>query len=180
MHKKTMIVFTLQGAIGFGIGGMIGGAIWVALDAFLLGFPLMGGIGSLFLSLAFKDWKRTGYFVLWGIIGFSVGFFIAFFIIIALWEPIYRGLFIGILSGGVAGTILTLALKGWERIWLLPLAAALGFGLAGQASMGAFNNASSQILTGALSLAIWGIFGGASAGAALGYLRSINIQTDNN
>ena len=58
---KRIVKFALYGAIGFGVGGAIGGVVWVALDAPQLGFPILGAIGGASLGLILKDRNRAIY-----------------------------------------------------------------------------------------------------------------------
>ena len=68
----------LWGAVGFGIGGAIGGTI--AVDAAIfLGFAIMAGIGGMSLGLALKSWKMAGFLALAGAVGFPLGFYVCVF-----------------------------------------------------------------------------------------------------
>ncbi|MCZ6678970.1 MAG: hypothetical protein O7E52_17190 [Candidatus Poribacteria bacterium] len=162
----------VRGGVGFGLGGAIGGAMWVAFDAPHLGFATLGAVGGAFLGSALKDRKRPWLLAFAGAIGFTVGFFIPFFIVMAIWEPIFTGLFIGAIAGAIGGGVLGLALKQWKKVAFLALAAAIGFGIAVQATWDGLRGFTPQILGGAMSVAIWGIVGGASLGVALGYLET--------
>ncbi len=53
----------------------------------------------------------------------------------------------------------------------MALAGAVGFGIAVQAVWDILRGLSPQVLWGSITLAIWGIIGGAFLGAALGYLE---------
>ena len=84
-RKRSIAAFILWGAVGFGIGGAIGGTI--AVDAAIfLGFPIMAGIGGVSLGLALKSWKMAGFLALAGAVGFPLGFFICVFIGMGLGE----------------------------------------------------------------------------------------------
>jgi len=172
VNRKSVPEFAFLGTLGFGIGGAIGGAIWFALDAPHLGFAVLGGIGGAVLGSALKeDRKRTYLLALASAIGFDVGFLAGFFIVLTLWEPIYRGLLIGAIGGLIGGGALGLrALRDWKRAAILALASALGFGIAVEGTWKVFRGLTPQVLSGTMGLATWGAIGGASLGAALGYL----------
>ena len=56
---KRIAKFSVWGAIGFGVGGAIGGATWVAFDAPHIGFAIFGALGGASFCLNRGDWKRT-------------------------------------------------------------------------------------------------------------------------
>ena len=169
---KRIVKFALYGALGFGVGGVIGGAVWVALDAPQLGFPIFGAIGGASLGFSLKDGKRAMLLALAGAIGFGVGFLMGFFIVLTIWEPVYvEGLLLGVVGGTLGGASFGLVLRNWGKTGLLALAGAVGFGIAVQAAWDLLRGLSPQVLWGAITLAIWGIVGGAFLGAALGYLE---------
>lgn len=169
--------FTLWGAIGFGVGGAIGGAVWVAFDTPQLGFPILGTIGGASLGVSLKDGKRTMLLALAGAIGFGVGFLTGFFIVLTIWKPVHiEGLFLGAVGGTVGGASFGLVLRNWVKAGLLALAGAVGFGIAVQAVWDILRGLSPQVLWGSITLAIWGIIGGAFLGAALGYLEKRKVD----
>lgn len=162
----------VSGTLGFGIGGAIGGAIWVAFDAPHLGFAIFGALGGVSLSLSLADWKATILIAVACAVGFDIGFLLPFFISLVIWEPMYgQGLFLGGIGGAIGGVSLGLSMKEWRKTWLLALAGAIGFGIAAQAFWDILRGLVPHVLWGAITLAIWGIVGGASLGAALGYLE---------
>ena len=55
---------------------------------------------------------------------------------------------------------------------VLALASAVGFGAVVQATLGHPVSLTAQILSGAITLAIWGLAGAASLGVAMGYLEN--------
>jgi len=178
VRRKSISVFALLGAFGFAIGGGIGGTIWFALDAPHLGFAIMGGVGGAVLGLALKAWKRAYLLALASAIGFDAGFLAGFFIVLTLWDPTYRGLLIGAIGGLVGGGALgLLALRDWNRAGILALASALGFGIAVEGTWKVFRGLAPQVLSGTMGLATWGAIGGASLGAALGYLSKTKADT---
>ena len=176
-HRTNYPAFALWGMIGFGIGGAIGGAIWVAFDAPHLGFAILGAVGGASLGVASQGWKKAWLLALACAIGFDIGFLIAFFIPLAVWEPIHgQGLLIGAIGGAIGGASIGIALKDWKRAGLLSLASAIGFSIAVWFTWDRLRGLTPQILWGAITLAIWGAFGGTFLGFTLGYLK--NKETD--
>ncbi|MFC1969913.1 hypothetical protein ACFLVV_01700 [Chloroflexota bacterium] len=172
LKRKSISAFTLWGALGFGIGGAIGGAIWVAFDAPHFGFAVLGAVGGASLGLVLKDRKTAGLLALAGAIGFGIGFLTGFFILLVIWQPIHmQGAFIGALGGAVGGASLGIASRSWKSVGVLALASAIGCGAVVQATLGHPVGLTAQILSGAITLAIWGAVGGASLGVAMGYLE---------
>ena len=184
MGERTKVVkarsthqLVVYGIVGFGVGGAIGGAIWVAFDAPHIGFAILGALGGTSLSLNLKDWKATIIIALACAIGFDIGFLLPFFISLVIWEPVYgQGLFVGCIGGAIGGVSLGFGTKEWSKTWLLAIAGAIGFGIAAQALWDILRGLEPQVLWGAITLAIWGIVGGASLGAALGYVEKKNIM----
>jgi hypothetical protein len=169
---RRIVEVALWGAGGFGVGGAIGGVAWVALDAPQLGFPILGAIGGASLGVALKDGKRAMLLALAGAIGIGIGFLTGFFTVLTIWEPVHvEGLFLGAVGGSLGGAAFGLALRSWRKAGLLSLAGAVGFGVAVQAFWYMLRGLEPQVLWGAITLAVWGIVGGAFLGAALGYLE---------
>jgi hypothetical protein len=82
----------------------------------------------------------------------------------------------GVVGGAIIGASLALAFGGWERIIVLSLAGGVGFGagvvIGTFALQGMFGEGFLVGTLGTIILyAITGIIGGASLGAALGYLE---------
>jgi len=176
VKARSIQRLVVYGIIGFGVGGAIGGAVWVAFDAPLLGFAILGALGGVSLSLSLKDWKATVIIALVCAIGFDIGFLLPFFVSLVIWEPVYgQGLFVGAIGGAIGGLSLGFSTKEWSKAWLLALAGAIGFGITAQVFWDILRGLEPQILWGAITLAIWGIVGGASLGAASGYVEKKNI-----
>jgi len=183
MEERTQVArarsirrLTFYGIVGFGIGGAIGGATWVAFDAPHLGFAILGALGGASLSLNQEDWKRTIIIVLACAIGFDIGFLLPFFVSLVIWEPVFgQGLFVGGIGGAIGGVSLGLGKKEWGNTWILGLAGAIGFGIVTQVCWDILRGLEPQVLWGAITLTIWGIVGGASLGAALGYIEKKKI-----
>ena len=166
------------GAVGFGIGGAIGGAIWFQFELPQFGFAILGAVGGAFLGYTSNGWGRAGLLALFGAIGFGVGLLIGFFIVITIWEPPYVEKFlVGAVGGAIGGASLGLTLRNWGKAGLLAPAGAIGFGLSMQTRLDShildefFPTQMPYMLAGATILAICGIIGGAFLGAALGYLE---------
>ena len=165
-------IFALAGMIGFGIGGAIGGAIWVTFDAPHIGFAILGAIGGASLGLASQGWKKAWVFALACAIGFDIGFLIGFFAPLSVWEPVHgQGFLVGVIGDATGGASIGIALKNWKKAGLLSLASAIGFSIAVWFTWDRLRGLTPQILWGAITLAIWGAFGGTFLGLTLGYLK---------
>lgn len=178
--KNTkMSIFALLGMIGFGIGGAIGGAIWVAFDAPHLGFAILGATGGASLGLVSQGWKKAWALALACAIGFDIGFLIAFFIPLAVWEPTHgQGFLVGAIGGAIGGVSIGIVMKDWNRAGILALVSAIGFGIAVWFTWDRLRGLTPQILWGAITLAIWGAFGGTFIGLTLGYLKNKKPDTE--
>ncbi len=167
-------MFALSGAIGFGIGGIIGAIMWgyrsPSEGQSFLSIALNGAMGGASLGLALQGWKKAGVAALVGAVGFSIATSIGVFIQLALWglesPPYFAGLFIGAFIGIVLGASLGLSLMGWKAAGLLALTGAIGFGVWFQAVSNLVFEVSS-----AKSFGIGGAIAGAILGVALGYLE---------
>jgi hypothetical protein len=177
-----MMRFAFFGAVGFGVGGTVAGACWplafVTNGTSALLFILSGAVGGASLGLALGDRRRTKLLALLGTLGFTLGGIVALVIGFGFLSGSEEYGVMGIAAGAIVGTSLALAFGDWERrIIVLTLAGGVGFGIG--------------VIVGALALrgmlgvdflvgtsgtivlyAITGIVGGASLGAALGYLES--------
>lgn len=187
--------FALYGGIGFGFGAIGFGAIRIAgWDFFilsggsvpsLLGFPAMGALGGAALGVALRDWKRAVVLAAVGAVTFLVGLIVGFltgfvFGSAGLGKGLPEAFGYSIAYAGVPGVVggaaLGLALMDLRKMVGLALAGALGFGL-GMLIMcfSPLDPWSGYGLTGNLKpwlgWVLWGIIGGASLGATLGYLE---------
>ncbi|MHC4310564.1 MAG: hypothetical protein ACYSSN_11515 [Planctomycetota bacterium] len=183
MSKKekstSILLFILLGISGFGVGGAIGGFIWVAFDAPHFGFAVLGAVGGAFLGIASQGWKKAWVMAIASAIGFDIGFLFSFLVLLVIWQPTYgHTLVIGAVGGLTGGASIGLVLKNWRGIGLLSLASAIGFSLAVWLTLDRFRGLTPQILWGAITLAVWGIFGGAFSGLALGYLKNSITKTE--
>ena len=189
MRAVGVMRFALFGAGGFGIGGTIAGACW-PLASFTSGasalmFILSGAVGGASLGLALKDRRKTMSLALLGIVGFGVGGIVALLVAFGVFAPIsaltgsadygVRGE-MGALGGAVVGASLGLAFGDGRSIATLAVAGAVGFGvgvIVGAFSVRALFGADFLVgNSGTIMLyALTGISGGASLGAALGYVE---------
>jgi hypothetical protein len=168
LRRKSVALSVLLGAAGFAAGGAAGGAIWVAFDAPHVGFAVMGAVGGASLGLVSNGGTRVGLLALAGAVGFAIGFLAGFFVLLAIWEPVHmQGVLVGALGGAVGGGALGIAGRNWKSAGVLVLVSAVAYGAVVQASWGHPPAVASQILSGAIMLAIWGAVGGASLGAAM-------------
>lgn len=174
---KKIAKFALFGAIGFGIGGAIGGTI--AVDAAIFfGLAIMGGIGGMSLGLALKSWKMAGFLGLAGAVGFLFGLFVSVFIGLGLAEVLPLPNLIWIIlgrftiGGAIAGAALGLPLKSWKASGFLALAGTIAFRILDQVQQVVpLGFITPQLLSGVTQMFIWGVVLGAFLGAALGYLE---------
>jgi hypothetical protein len=173
----SVMRFVILGALGFGIAGAMG----IFLDPLV---PLLGGaLGGAALGLAFKDLGRVLSLAVLGLMGllfgslagFSLGFLIAR--VSGLDSEALGGTLMVASAGAVSGAFLGFAFVDWRTIVALAVAGAVGFGV------GAWLfQLISQIIPTlsqlgedesiAIGATFAGTIGGASLGAALGYLEN--------
>jgi hypothetical protein len=194
---KSILAFALLGAVGFGIGGIVGAVIWGSPTITLpitkdgveytvplapnfgqtfLSFALIGAVGGASLGLGLRNWRKAGVLALVGAVSFPTATFIGAVIQLSLWgssPPYFAGLFTGAITGIVFGASLGLALRGWQAAGLLALAGAIGFGVMFQATLNLMFEVSS-----AKSFGIWGAIAGATLGVALGYLERRKVTKE--
>lgn len=178
--SRRLLGFVVKGAAGFGVGGAIAGA---SGDAMLLGFFAMGALGGASLGLAASDKRSIVTLAMAGALGFGVGFLIAFAIVLLVWDP-FGNWFIGAIGGGLGGASLGVGLRTRRRVMLLAVVGALGFGI----GSGAVDVLSQPMMEpGASGITFWwsilfmtieGAIGGASLGAALGYLEKRELAQE--
>ena len=126
------------------------------------------------MGLALKSWKRVVTFAVAGAMGFGVGSIIFFVLAFLFGFPL-----VSAGMGALGGILLGLALADWRGVVLLGLAGMVGFGV-GEAiatALGmppfAFDWEQPPLwqMLFVLVQGMVGIIGGASLGAALGYLE---------
>jgi hypothetical protein len=183
----SMMWFVILGAVGFGIGGALG--FWSPW-----GILLSGALGGASLGLAFKDVWRVVSLAVLGLVGLAVGLVGLLSGLIA-GIPVWLGLLdpssdeetmvfgvsllvlVGVaILGAMIGAAMGANFGDWRRPVQLAVAGAVGFGV---------GSLLSDLLTsvvpilgqlgegGGLAFAstLIGVIGGASLGAALGYLE---------
>jgi hypothetical protein len=190
MRATSIMRFVLFGAVGFGIGGAIAGACWplafVTWGVCALLFVLSGSVGGASLGLALGDRESTTRLVLLGILGFFFGGIVALVIALGFLsgsEEYGTWGMMGVSGGAVIGASLALAFGGWNRIIVLTLAGAVGFGagvvIGAFALQEMFGGSFLEGTSGTIILyAITGIIGGAFLGAALGYLQNRRLAAE--
>jgi hypothetical protein len=172
MRATSVIGFVLFGAIGYGIGGIIGILLVVYLPgmvAYLLG-PLVGGaVGGVSLGLASKDFRRVVILGVLGALGLTVGVTAG----LGLGSFFNYGWLTVAIVGAVVGALLGVAFRDWRMVLALAVAGAVGFVVGNL--LADFIRFSIPILRQvgeAGGIAFTGIIGGAFLGAALGYLEN--------
>jgi hypothetical protein len=134
-----------------------------------------GACGGAGLGLALKSWKRVAALALAGAVGFGVGNLFFFALAFLLGIPL-----VGAGMGALGGLILGLALADWRKVLLLGLAGMVGFSVGGAiaAALGMsvlgidWEQPPLLLLVYVLVMGMVGIIGGASLGAALGFLEN--------
>lgn len=194
MRARSVTRFVLFGAVGFGVawaiaGFLTSGFLAITLPKFQppsppppgwvewpqqLAYFLGGALGGAALGAAIGTWKRVVTLALAGAIGFGVGSILFFVLAFLFGFPLVS---VGI--GALGSILLGLALADWRGVVLLGLSGMVGFGLGGAIStaMGmpplAFDWEQPPLwqMLYVLVQGMVGIIGGASLGAALGYLE---------
>lgn len=201
MRAMSVMRFVLFGAVGFGIGWAVAGFFnggfiaitapmfppgpgprlepppwWVGSAPYLSWF-FAGACGGAGLGLALRSWKRMVALAVAGFLGFGLGSFL-FFVLAFLFglHPVGVAMGVGLLGGVMLG----LTFGDWKRVVLLGLAGLAGFGIGGAIAAALrmptilfadWEQPPLLLLLYVLVQAMVGIIGGASLGAALGYLE---------
>ena len=171
--------FPMAGGVGTVLGGAIFSEVFPALLLYTPVLSLAGAFGGAVLGLAFREFRRV---VLLAVLG-AVGFFLGSFIVVVLFFSLsFMQAGFGLLEalsaaalGLAVGALLGLSLRSFRGIAVLVLMGLVGFGIGGliAAALQGFPSRPSEgflLLQGAAFGAVEGIIGGASLGAALGYL----------
>jgi hypothetical protein len=197
MRATSVMRFVIFGAVGFGVGLAIAGFFnsgFIAITAPIhppgrgaepppwwlsqmpsLSWFFAGACGGAGLGLALKSWKWVAALALAGAVGFGVGNLFFFALAFLFGFPL-----VGAGMGALGGLILGLALADWKKVLLLGLVGMVGFGV-GEAIAAALGMSVPGIdweqpplllLVYVLVTGMVGIIGGASLGAALGFLEN--------
>jgi hypothetical protein len=170
--------FVVLGAVGFGLVGVIP----LPLNA-LIG----GAVGGASLGLALKDWRRVVILAVLGELGLIVGV-LAGLILVGVSAGLTLGSFffnysevpIAATVGAVVGASLGAAFLDWRTIVALAVAGAVGFSVGNlPADFLRFSIPIIRQLGETGSIAITGTIGGASLGAALGYIENRKLAQEN-
>ena len=194
---KRIAKFALFGAVGFGIGGVIIGAGFLAkltaeegIGLILLGGIATGAIGGAALGLALnRGWRKTALLAIAGAVSFSAGAFLAILPVgFLVWlrdywlfgypniEEVWLFVVFGSVLGLVGGAGLGLAMRGCGTSLGLAIAGALGFGI-GHMILGMIVHYFEHfVLLFSPWTAILGIIGGSFLGAALGFLEKGRVK----
>lgn len=172
MRATSVVRFTIFGAVGFGTGAALAGALLG-----VVGLPLTGAVGGAALGLAFTDWGRTVNLALLGALGMTVGA-IAGLVVGSFFSYASMGP-IAATVGAVVGASLGTALSDWRTIVALATAGAVGFYVGNlPADSVRFSVPVLRQLGESGSYVVIGLVGGASLGAALGYLESRKLASE--
>ncbi len=143
------------------------------------------------MGLALRSWKRVAALALTGALGFGLGLFPLFILgfigLLTSWTSIAMGL--GLLGGAALG----LVFGDWKRVATLALAGLVGFGIGAMITTALgmpfalypfevdflkLWQAPLLLLQHLLVQAMVGLIGGASLGAALGYLEKRRLAEE--
>jgi hypothetical protein len=198
MGSTHVIRFVVFGVAGFAIGWSITAILLVTGTFRPWAFFVGGMCGGAALGIACWDWKRAAVLTLAGALGCGVGFHISllaadfiFWLSIAprsmlrvMLVGFLMFLFTGPVVGMFGGAALGLTFGNWKRTVVLTLVGLVGFSVGEEIAavfqphlFGSFLYSQLALSQGpplwvhALDQAIRGAIGGASLGAALGYLQ---------
>jgi hypothetical protein len=178
MRAMSMLRFVVLGAVGFGLVGVIPLPLNVLIG---------GAVGGASLGMALKDWRRVVILAVLGELGLIVGV-LAGLILVGVSAGLTLGSFffnysevpIAATVGAVVGASLGAAFLDWRPIVALAVAGAVGFSVGNlPADFLRFSIPIIRQLGETGSIAITGTIGGASLGAALGYLKNRKLAQEN-
>ncbi len=164
MRATNMMRFVVLGAVGFGISGAISASNMVS--PVLAPFSLLAGGAA--LGLALKDWRKVAILAPLGALGLTLG-------IATGLSFTYSEVAIATVAGTVTGASLGVALGDWRWVVTLGVVGGLGFGVGLFVGTALPTSLPERI---AYPIAIAGIIGGASLGAALGYLENHKLAEE--
>jgi hypothetical protein len=197
MRATSVVRFVIFGAVGFGVGWAIAGFLtsgflalslpmfqppsppppWWVQSSSQLAYFLGGACGGAALGLAIGSWKRVLALAVAGFIGFGLGSYL-FFYLAFLFGLYTLGIAVGM--GLFGGVVLGLTFRDWKWVVLLGLVGMVGFGVGGAIAVamemppltfGWEQRPPLMLVLYVLVQAMVGLIGGASLGAALGYLE---------
>ena len=179
IRKKSILIYTLCGAAGFGVGGAIGG-ITAGGPLFFI-FPIMGIVGGASLGLLLGKRVRAILMALAGAVGFGIASIPVLVYsglgigstekgqVIPLWGIIVGTVILfvlGAIQGLIGGISLGIDLQDRAKAKYLIAGSIIGFTIGAQAAWGfVFGLPDIVVYT------IWGAVGGGVLGATLGYLE---------
>jgi hypothetical protein len=180
--------FAMAGGVGLVLGGAIFSGDNQALLLYAPALSVVGAVGGAILGLGLRDRRRAVLLALLGALGFFVGSIIVVVLFFLL--SFYLGAGYGPLEAVSAGSLglmvgvaLSLALRSWRSTAVLALIGLVGFGIGGLIAA-ALQGFPLQPVEGlpswqsAVFGAIEGLIGGASLGAALGYLENRKVAAE--
>ena len=180
--------FAVAGGVGLPMFGAIFSEDFPALIRYALVFSVGGAVGGAALGLGLRDGRKAAGMALLGAVGFLFGSFIVtglYFFFSFFFGAGYS--FLEMVSaaalGLVVGVVLSLALRSWRGTAVLALMGLVGFGIGGliAAALQGFPSQPSEGVPSWQSVvfgAIEGLIGGASLGAALGYLEHHKLAAE--
>lgn len=201
---KSILAFALLGAVGFGIGGIVGAVIWgspgspaapttITKDGveyiapptvgltlnpgqIFLSYALIGAMGAASLGLGLRNWRKSEVGALVGAVGFPIAIIIGGVIQLSLWGK-SPPLFAGLFDGAIIGIVFGASLGLALRGWK---AAGL-LALAGATGFGVMFQSVLNLefeVSSAKSFGIGGAIAGATLGVALGYLERRKVTKE--
>ncbi len=181
--------FAIAGGVGLPMFGAIFSGDYLALLVYPLVFSVGGAFAGAVLGLSLREGRKAALMALLGAVGVFFGSFIATILyFLVSWG--FFGAGYGVLEalsaaalGMVVGALLSLSLRSFRGTVVLALMGIVGFGIGGliAAALQGFPLQPSEsfpsLQTAAFG-AVEGIIGGASLGAALGYLESRKLASE--
>jgi hypothetical protein len=187
MRAMGVMRFVVFGTVGFGVGWAFAAlsSIIVPMWSPYLSYFLAGACGGLGLGLALRGWKRVAALTFTGLVGFGLGTYLMFILGFIGLLPGQTSIAMG--TGLFGGAMLGLTFGNGKAVAALGLAGLVGFGIGGAIAAALqmpfvlfpfeidfveLRQAPLLMLQHLLIQAVIGLIGGASLGAALGYLES--------
>jgi hypothetical protein len=197
MRAMSVMRFIVFGAVGFGIGWAVGGlsAIIAPMWSPYISYSFAGACGGAALGLALRDSKRVATLALIGLVGFGLGTYLMFILgfigllpgrtSVAMGTGLFGGAMLGLAF--VDWKAVAAPFSDWKTIATLGLAGMVGFGIGGaitaalqipfvllpfETDFVELRQAPLLLLQHLLIQTVIGLIGGASLGAALGYLEN--------